>query len=197
MPLGVKVRMKKMGGSGSAELKDHFFPEKSDEEWTEFIKIWSELDVKNVPFFGGIIYLARQLTNKDITLGVLTHRMFDNAVALLDRHDLLQFIETEHVQGGDSYKYDKSHGSKVFNHIFRRLRAKEVDVSKAGSVLFLGDSATDVRCSRDKRAIRFIGVTTGSLSKKGFIDEGVPSGDIIHAAYALPDWIERECPNDQ
>ncbi len=162
-----------------------------------FVKRWERLDVEKVPFFGGLHYMFTWLKSQMIVSGILSQRRYQNLVDLLAHEELLKFIGKDLVQGVNSFRYNKSHGKKAFDYIFRKLRKRGVDTRKKGSILFLGDSMTDVRCSRGKRAIRFVGVTTGPLRKEDFINEGVPPGNIIHAAYALPNWITKEYPDDQ
>jgi HAD superfamily hydrolase (TIGR01549 family) len=139
-----------------------------------------ELYYANVDFykqprklFDGVKNLLKELTSKNIVLGIVSSRKRNSMVSHLENLEIYKYFEI--IQGLEDCKVHKP-DPRVFDWAINSLRQKGIEKEK---ILFIGDTLPDLMAARNAHLL-FVGITSGAVTKEEFQQAGLSDGFIIN-----------------
>jgi len=173
-------------GKGGTYIFKQFWPDKNKGEREIFFDEWVLADIVNLKLIPGALTLLHVLKNNGVVSGVVTLRRQKHILAFIRRNKLDGIIDPDLVQGFDGWKYAKP-DPRVFDNIFKKLRAKGIDPEK-DKTIYVGDSLGDIECTL-QRSIEFIGLETGPMKKEDWIKAGLDQDHVIDRPINLLEWL--------
>lgn len=169
--------------------------------WEEFVRnLWPEVPFRDFErayieyrrtrkreyrLIPGAKRTVKKLQKMNFVMGILSNRNEKNVRDLLESLGVnLDYFDI--IQGEEEYFYHKP-DPRAFDNILSTVGKKGITPQE---VLYIGDTIFDVTASQGKD-LKFIGVLSGVIKRKGFRSLGIKDKDIIKSIKDLPRWLRK------